>query len=70
MGSNAFYNEVGDTMAFIEVRKHLSKMFQLVENQNGTVVKTIGDAVIAVFQTPKDAFLSAEQIQLYFRPNR
>ena len=57
-------------MAFIEVRKHLSKMFQLVENQNGTVVKTIGDAVIAVFQTPKDAFLFAEQIQLYFRPNR
>ena len=69
VGSTAFYNDVGDTMAFIEVRKHFSKMFQLVENQNGTVVKTVGDAVMAAFQTPKDAFLSAEQIQLYFRPN-
>ena len=69
VGSTAFYKEVGDTIAFIEGRKHFSKMFQLVENQNGTVVKTIGDAVMAAFQTPKDAFLTAEQIQLYFRPN-
>ena len=69
VGSTAFYKEVGDTIAFIEVRKHFSKMFQLVENQNGTIVKTIGDAVMEAFQTPKDAFLSAEQIQLYFRPN-
>ena len=69
VGSTDFYHEAGDTIAFIEVRKHFSKMFELVENENGIVIKTIGDAVMAAFQSPKDAFSCAEKVQLYFCPN-
>ena len=69
VGSTNFYKKVGDTIAFIEIRKHFDKMYELVENDNGIVVKTIGDAVMAAFPSPKDAFSCAEKVQLYFSPN-
>ena len=69
VGSTNFYKQVGDTIAFIEIRKHFNKMYELVENNNGIVVKTIGDAVMASFRSPKDAFSCAEKVQLYFSSN-
>ena len=69
VGSTEFYTTVGDVVAFLEVRKHFVKLYEAVENNSGTVVKTIGDAVMASFQSAKDAFSAAESIQSYFTPD-
>ena len=69
VGSTEFYTTVGDVVAFLEVRKHFVKLYEAVENNSGTVVKTIGDAVMASFQSAKDAFAAAESIQSYFTPD-
>jgi len=51
-GSTALYSRVGDAMAYRLVREHFKILFNRVERAGGTVVKTIGDAVMAAFARP------------------
>ncbi len=59
IGSTAIYNEFGDVPAFKAVRNHFRLLRRAVENHHGVIVKTIGDAVMAVFNDDFDAVNSA-----------
>ncbi len=58
-GSTALYSRRGDARAFDLVRQHFNLLFQLVDENNGVVVKTIGDAVMGAFTNPADALQAA-----------
>lgn len=58
-GSTALYQQVGDAPAFARVRSHFDVLFAAVAGADGTVVKTIGDAVMAVFPTSSHAVRAA-----------
>jgi adenylate cyclase len=54
-GSTIFYNKKGDAYAYKIVGDHFDILFKYISEFNGAIVKTIGDAVMAVFLNPKDA---------------
>ncbi len=63
-GSTALYASIGDAAAYHLVREHFAFLTRIVRLNNGAVVKTIGDAVMAVFSDPGDAFRAALDAQL------
>jgi class 3 adenylate cyclase len=63
LGSTAFYENVGDAHAYGQVRKHFDFLLEWVQRNQGTLVKTIGDAVMAVFEYPENALKAALDIQ-------
>src|SRR6202171_5733810 len=58
-GSTALYDRVGDLVAFDLVRAHFGVLHDIVADEAGAVVKTIGDAVMATFSTPDRALAAA-----------
>lgn len=66
VGSTRFYAEVGDPVAFVEVKRHFTRVFAAVEAAGGVVVKTIGDAVMAAFSDPRGALDAAAEIHRAF----
>ena len=62
-GSTALYSRIGDARAYQLVREHFAYMAGAVRAQNGGIVKTIGDAVMAAFSDPADAVRAALAIQ-------
>ncbi len=62
-GSTAIYARKGDPRAYSLVREHFNLIFGAVEEAGGAVVKTIGDAVMAVFQTGAIAVQAALESQ-------
>ena len=58
-GSTALYDRVGDIVAFDLVREHFQVLNEIVASEAGSVVKTIGDAVMATFATPERALAAA-----------
>lgn len=59
--STRMYRQVGDGPAFGRVRQHFEVLQQAIASEGGAVVKTMGDAVMAVFTQP-DAALRAIRI--------
>jgi class 3 adenylate cyclase len=55
-GSTRLYREVGDARAFGSVMEHFDVLREAIAEAGGAVVKTIGDAVMAVFRRPVEAF--------------
>ncbi|MEW5851256.1 MAG: adenylate/guanylate cyclase domain-containing protein [Myxococcota bacterium] len=62
-GSTALYEQVGDPRAFALVREHFKLLYDAIQKSHGAIVKTIGDAVMAVFDKPYDALDCALEIQ-------
>lgn len=62
-GSTRLYEETGDAPAYGQVRRHFDYLKERVAAARGAVVKTIGDAVMAVFFRPADAVACALAIQ-------
>ncbi len=62
-GSTELYEEIGDAEACDIVRQLFTFMAKAISINSGAIVKTIGDAVHAAFTGPRDALLSAIQIQ-------
>lgn len=58
-GSTELYERVGDLVAFDLVREHFRTMNEIVADEGGAVVKTIGDAVMATFLTPDHGLAAA-----------
>ncbi len=54
-GSTAMYRRIGDAPAYALVRDHFAVLIDAVRSHHGTVVKTIGDAVMACFSHVDDA---------------
>lgn len=53
--SASMYNEEGDDKAVGQVIDHFEILHQVVSKENGAIVKTIGDSVMAVFCKPDQA---------------
>jgi class 3 adenylate cyclase len=53
-GSTGLYDRVGDLAAYDLVRHHFDVLGDVVRSCSGAVVKTIGDAVMATFSTPRE----------------
>jgi class 3 adenylate cyclase len=62
-GSTSLYEEVGEASAFNRVRSHFEFLIERIKQNHGAIVKTIGDAVMAVFSTPEGAVHAALEIQ-------
>ena len=62
-GSTALYEQIGEARAFRLVQEHFQILARAIAEQHGAVVKTIGDAVMAVFAAPLDGLQAAIGIQ-------
>ncbi len=62
VGSTAMYNTLGDAKAFSLVRTHFDVLHEIVEKHRGAIVKTIGDAIMAVFTKPENALRAADEL--------
>ncbi len=60
------YEQIGDTPACARVRDHFAVMSAIIGKHNGSLVKTIGDAVMAVFASTRSAVAAALEIQREF----
>lgn len=65
-GSTAMYEALGDAQAFAVVRDHFRVLRAAVADGGGTVIKTIGDAVMAAFPSPVEAAACALAMQADF----
>lgn len=61
-GSTALYEEIGDAKAFFLVRQHFDALGRVIAERGGAIVKTIGDAVMAVFDNPISATNAAVEM--------
>lgn len=59
VGSTAMYERLGDAAAFELVRRHFEALADVYQEHGGALVKTIGDAVMAVFRRGDDALRAA-----------
>src|SRR5438128_5095457 len=57
--STELYENVGDLVAFDLVNEHFRLLQEIIASERGAVVKTIGDAVMATFETPDGAIAAA-----------
>jgi len=57
--STELYDRVGDLVAFDLVNEHFRLLQEIIASERGAVVKTIGDAVMATFETPDRAIAAA-----------
>lgn len=62
-GSTAMYAERGDPRAYRLVRDHFAILGEAIDRNNGALVKTIGDAVMASFASGAEAVRAAFESQ-------
>lgn len=58
-GSTAMYEQIGDAKAYFLVHQHFDTLGRVIRERSGAIVKTIGDAIMAVFDNPVDAAIAA-----------
>jgi class 3 adenylate cyclase len=63
VGSTQLYEQLGDSKARDMVGRCVEIMRDVTESTNGTVVKTIGDEVMATFAEADDAMAAAKRMQ-------
>ncbi len=61
--STELYEHVGDLVAFDLVNEHFRLLQEIIASERGAVVKTIGDAVMATFETPDRAIAAAIRLR-------
>jgi class 3 adenylate cyclase len=67
VGSTRLYIDRGDPEAFVAVRHHFAEVFAIVNEHEGAVVKTIGDATMAAFSQTTQALRAAKRMHDAFR---
>lgn len=63
--STRLYREIGDATAFGRVMNHFDVLKKVITDEDGALVKTIGDAVMAIFRRPVGALkamLAAQEL--------
>jgi class 3 adenylate cyclase/pSer/pThr/pTyr-binding forkhead associated (FHA) protein len=61
--STRFYNDHGDVAGLVMVRKCLELLMPSIERRQGTVIKTLGDAILARFGDAEPAVRCAIEMQ-------
>ena len=62
-GSTALYERMGDARAYHLVREHFAFLGDIVRAEEGAIIKTVGDAVMAAFPDPAAAVRAALAVQ-------
>lgn len=65
--STAFFETHGDVEGLAMVHRHNTLLFPVVERYHGEVVKTVGDAIMARFDDPRNALRAAIAMQQALR---
>lgn len=63
VGSTALFRDRGDAKAFVIMQNLFTHVHETARANDGTVIKTIGDAVMLSFNTPLDALKAAVALQ-------
>jgi class 3 adenylate cyclase len=63
VGSTALYNRWGDAASYALVREQFAFLQRIIRANDGAIVKTIGDAIMAVFADPAKGVEAALAIQ-------
>ncbi len=58
-GSTEMYDRAGDLIAYRLVQDHFKELTETVKKNNGAIVKTMGDAIMATFSRPVDGLLAS-----------
>jgi len=61
--STRMYRQIGDASAFGRVREHFEVLEKAVASEGGSIVKTMGDAVMATFRRPIDGLRAVWKAQ-------
>ena len=61
-GSTALYETLGNTEATAVVTQSVALIARVVQNCDGTVVKTLGDGLMAMFAQPSSAVLASDEM--------
>jgi adenylate cyclase len=61
--STKLYESLGDTVALALINGVFARLDKIIARHQGSVVKTLGDGVICVFEDPDNAFRAACEIQ-------
>ena len=61
--STQLYRQIGDATAFGRVMSHFDVVKKAIVEHDGAIVKTIGDAVMAVFRSAADGLLAMLEVQ-------
>jgi class 3 adenylate cyclase len=61
--STRMYREIGDAVAFGAVMNHFDVLRESIAAEGGSIVKTLGDAVMAVFPRPAPALRAVMRAQ-------
>ena len=61
--STRFFEERGDLEGMAYLKRHNDLLFPIVRNHGGRIVKTIGDAIMAVFDRPLEAATAGAEMQ-------
>ena len=65
--STKLYESLGDTVALALINGVFERLEKIVAKYAGSVVKTLGDGIICVFEDPDNAFRAAVEIQTSVR---
>lgn len=63
VGITAYFDTHGDMAGRRRIQRHNELLFPLIQAQRGTVVKTIGDAILATFDTADEGVQAAVNMQ-------
>ena len=64
VGFTEYCDKHGEEAGVDLVARHEDMVFPIIKDQGGTIVKTIGDAVMAYFEAPEPAGVAAQEIML------
>jgi class 3 adenylate cyclase len=59
VSSSVLYHNLGNAPMYALVQRHFEVLGKIVEEHNGSVIKTVGDCVMAAFDLPEDATRAA-----------
>ena len=68
--SSAYWDRRGDLRGRLMIDFHNRLIFPIIKKNRGRIIKTIGDAVMAVFKRPCDAVTASVTIQQLMRTER
>jgi len=63
-GGTLLYQKLGDSSALLAIKKHLEMLSEAIIANNGQVVKTIGDGIMATFPTAINAIDASRSMAL------
>lgn len=62
-GSTSYFDRFGNTMGLRMIQRHNKLLFPIIQVHKGTIVKTIGDAIMAYFEDPREGVAAAIEMQ-------